>query len=77
MVRVILVEVTTPFRMRPRIDTLPVKGHFLSMYVPCRTELNEVNDKVEYHARPSVCMALCQQRQQNALQVRATASRKR
>jgi hypothetical protein len=23
-----------PLRMRPRIETLPVKGHFLSMYVP-------------------------------------------
>jgi hypothetical protein len=38
MVRVILVETTTPLRMRPRIDTLPVKGHFLSMYVPCKHE---------------------------------------
>ena len=36
MVRAILVEMTTPFRMRPRIDTLPVNGHFLSMYVPCK-----------------------------------------
>jgi hypothetical protein len=31
MVLVILVEWTTPVRMRPRIETSPVKGHFLSM----------------------------------------------
>jgi hypothetical protein len=24
--------------MRPRMDTLPVKGHFLSMYVPVARE---------------------------------------
>ena len=36
MVRFILVDLTTPVRMRPRIDTLPVNGHFLSMYVPIR-----------------------------------------
>jgi hypothetical protein len=30
MVRVILVDTTRPFKMRPRIETLPVKGHFLS-----------------------------------------------
>jgi len=34
MVRFILVDLTTPDKMRPRMDTLPVKGHFLSMYVP-------------------------------------------
>lgn len=34
MVRFILVDLTTPVKMRPRMDTLPVKGHFLSMYVP-------------------------------------------
>lgn len=33
-VRFILVERTTPVRMRPRMETFPVKGHFLSMYVP-------------------------------------------
>lgn len=33
-VRVILVDTTMPLRMRPRIETLPVKGHFLSTYVP-------------------------------------------
>lgn len=31
MVRFILVDLTVPVRIRPRIDTLPVKGHFLSM----------------------------------------------
>lgn len=30
IVRVILVETTLPVKMRPRIETLPVKGHFLS-----------------------------------------------
>lgn len=34
MVRVILVLYTTPLRMRPRMDTSLVNGHFLSMYVP-------------------------------------------
>ena len=34
MVRFILEDLTTPVKMRPRMDTLPVKGHFLSMYVP-------------------------------------------
>lgn len=31
MVRFILVETTLPVRMRPRIETRPVNGHFLSM----------------------------------------------
>lgn len=31
MVLVILVEWTTPVKIRPRIETFPVKGHFLSM----------------------------------------------
>jgi len=30
MVRCILVETTKPERMRPRMETRPVKGHFLS-----------------------------------------------
>ena len=30
MVRCILVETTVPVRIRPRIETMPVKGHFLS-----------------------------------------------
>ena len=30
MVLVILVDFTTPERIRPRIETSPVKGHFLS-----------------------------------------------
>ena len=29
-VRCILVETTVPVRIRPRIDTSPVNGHFLS-----------------------------------------------
>ncbi len=31
MVRVILVDTTLPVRMRPRMETSPVKGHFLSV----------------------------------------------
>ena len=38
-VRVIFVEMTMPLRMRPRIDTLPVKGHFLSTYEPSSASL--------------------------------------
>lgn len=30
MVRVIFVETTRPVKIRPRIETSPVKGHFLS-----------------------------------------------
>jgi hypothetical protein len=30
-VRCILVETTVPVRIRPRIETWPVKGHFLSI----------------------------------------------
>ena len=30
----ILELITSPFRMRPRIDTPPVNGHFLSTYEP-------------------------------------------
>ena len=33
-VRCILVETTVPVKIRPRIETIPVKGHFLSMYEP-------------------------------------------
>jgi hypothetical protein len=39
MVRVILADMTFPVRMRPRIETSPVKGHFLSMYVPLMASL--------------------------------------
>ena len=31
-VRVIFVDTTLPARIRPRMETLPVKGHFLSVY---------------------------------------------
>lgn len=33
IVRVILVETTRPVRMRPRIETSPVNGHFLSAFI--------------------------------------------
>ena len=32
IVRCILVEMTLPVRIRPRIETMPVNGHFLSVY---------------------------------------------
>ena len=34
MVLFILVDLTVPDKIRPRMEMLPVKGHFLSMYVP-------------------------------------------
>ena len=34
MVRSILVEMTSPFRMAPRMVTSEVNGHFLSTYFP-------------------------------------------
>jgi hypothetical protein len=30
-IRCILVDMTVPVRIRPRMETMPVKGHFLSM----------------------------------------------
>lgn len=33
MVRVIFVDTTLPVRMRPRMETSPVKGHFLSVTI--------------------------------------------
>jgi len=33
IVRFILVEITCPFRILPRIETVPTKGHFLSTYI--------------------------------------------
>lgn len=35
IVRVIFVETTLPVRIRPRIEILPVKGHFLSVCAMC------------------------------------------
>merc|ERR1712168_1299596 len=34
MVRFIFIDLTIPVRIRPRMLTLPVNGHFLSMYDP-------------------------------------------
>lgn len=39
MVRSILAETTFPVRIRPRMETSPVKGHFLSMYVELMASL--------------------------------------
>jgi len=33
IVRVILVDTTRPVRMRPRIETSPANGHFLSTFI--------------------------------------------
>lgn len=33
IVRVILVDTTRPVRIRPRIETSPVNGHFLSAFI--------------------------------------------
>jgi hypothetical protein len=42
IVRVIFVETTRPVRMRPRIETSPVNGHFLStLFV--RSRVGEMN----------------------------------
>jgi hypothetical protein len=40
-VRFILYDFTVPVKMRPRMETLPVNGHFLSMYVPVREEKSD------------------------------------
>ena len=37
IVRVILVETTRPVRMRPRMETSLVKGHFLSAFTRIAT----------------------------------------
>ena len=37
MVFLIFVDFTVPAMIRPRMDTLPVNGHFLSTYVPAHT----------------------------------------
>lgn len=54
MVRVILVDTTFPVKIRPRMETSPVKGHFLSAptfrkcmitetYVNERTDVSTIN----------------------------------
>ena len=48
IVRCIFIFWTTPVRMRPLIDTFPVNGHFLSMYVPsiaCQEHTNSIEVK--------------------------------
>jgi len=53
-VRCILVETTVPVRMRPRIETKPVNGHFLSMYEPSIAVfgVRKPNPTSLYHLRP-------------------------
>lgn len=45
MVRCILVLITIPRKIRPRIDTPPVKGHFLSMYFPLIAPFGVLNPR--------------------------------
>jgi hypothetical protein len=52
MVLVILVDFTTPERIRPRIETSPVKGHFLSE----RTK-HQMNTQGQLNRIPSTCGA--------------------
>ena len=47
MVRVILVETTRPVRMRPRMETSLVKGHFLSAARVGPSELDFTTDMDE------------------------------
>jgi len=39
----ILVDTTIPFKIFPLIETLEVKGHFLSMYYPSMASLGVLN----------------------------------
>ena len=59
MVLFILVDLTVPDKIRPRMEMLPVKGHFLSMYVPvqnivckraCQQSLGNLCDAAENFA---------------------------
>lgn len=43
MVLCILVEITIPLRICPRMDTLLVKGHFLSIYLDSIASLGVLN----------------------------------
>lgn len=42
MVLFIFVDLTMPDKIRPRMEMLPVKGHFLSMYVPANSAADAV-----------------------------------
>lgn len=46
-----------PERMRPRIETLPVKGHFLSMYDPVQKTESVYRPTVEHSMTPRECRA--------------------
>merc|ERR1712168_1456916 len=45
MVRFIFIDFTIPVRILPRILTLPVNGHFLSMYVPSTASRGVLNPR--------------------------------
>src|ERR1700682_3592198 len=45
MVRAIFVEMTLPVRIRPRIETSDVKGHFLSVVVTGQKRDNEWDER--------------------------------
>ena len=46
IVRVIFVDTTRPVRIRPRMDTSPVKGHFLSAANVCPLNVSETTNKL-------------------------------
>ena len=52
-VRCILVETTVPVSIRPRIETLPVKGHFLS--IQCQHYIELVVKHSSEEQRTNVC----------------------
>lgn len=56
MVLRIFVDFTMPVRIRPRIETSPVNGHFLSMYVPLIASVGVLNPRPTslYHRLPFV-----------------------
>ena len=58
MVRCILVETTVPVRIRPRIETRPVKGHFLSVVAArqLHTSSSNVDIRCVLH-RPPLALA--------------------
>lgn len=52
----IFILATTPVKIRPRMLTLPVNGHFLSMYVPstaCHNQIKDNSNKFNAAATPT------------------------
>lgn len=42
-VRCILVDTTVPVKIRPRMETSPVKGHFLSAHKRCKSNMSKIS----------------------------------